>query len=534
MDLTKATELATEGRMSRRDFVQFSLAAGVTAAAATANFDKALAATPKKGGDYIQALTGGGTSDTLDPATTLDTFMINVNAGQLHNNLTEIGSDNQLRGELATEWEGSADASEWTFKLRQGVEFHNGKTMDANDVVESFRHHMGENTKSAAKGIIAAVESVEADGDRVVFKLSGGNADFPYIASDYHLNICPAKEGGGIDWEGGVGTGGYMLKDAADFEPGVRVTVHRNPNYWKEDAAYFDSIENLFIADAAARTSALRTGEIHSMSNLDATTAPLLKRDSSITVLPTYGNKHVVLAMDCRADPFTDNHVRLALKHAIDRQEMVDKIARGFGALGNDHPIGPANVNRATDEEIPQRMYDADKAKFHLKKAGLDKLALTLSVADSAFEGAVDAGALFSESAAKCGIDLTIQREPEDGYWSNVWMKKPFVGGYWGGRPTEDWMFSQVYSSGADWNESYWENRSFNKLLVWARSELDPVKRREMYVEMQHICHDDCGSIIPMFMAYTHAISNKVALPDMIASNWELDGHKNGERWWMA
>ena len=286
IDLEKASDLATEGKMGRREFMQISLAAGVTAAAATANFDKALAATPKAGGTYIQALTGGGTSDSLDPAVILDSFMINVSSGQLRNNLTEIGPDNQLRGEIAEEWEASADAATWTFKLRKGIEFHNGKTVSAEDVVESFRHHMGEDTKSAAKGIIAAVETVEADGkDTVVFKLSGGNADFPFIASDYHLNICPAKDGGGIDWESGVGSGAYMLKDASDFEPGVRAVVHKNPNYWKEDAGYFDEVQNLFVADAGARTSALRTGEIHSMSNLDASTAPLLKRDNSITCL---------------------------------------------------------------------------------------------------------------------------------------------------------------------------------------------------------------------------------------------------------
>ncbi len=533
-ELDKFTDYVATGKMNRREFIQAGIAAGVSVTAASTAFDKARAATPKKGGKFIQGLTGGGSSDSLDPAQILDSFMINTSSGQLRNNLTEIGPDNQLRGELATEWEASPDAAEWTFKLRKGVEFHNGKTVTAEDVVQSFQHHMGDDTKSAAKGIIAAVDSVTADGDNVVFKLSGGNADFPYICSDYHLNICPAKDGGGIDWESGVGSGAYMLKKASDFEPGVRLTVHRNPNYWKEGAGHFDEIENLFLADANARTVALRTGEIHSMSNLDANTAPLLKRDKNVVVMPTYGNKHVVLPMDCRADPFTDNHVRLALKYAIDRQEMVDKIARGFGALGNDHPIGPANVNRATDDEIPQRDFDADKAKFHLKKAGLDSLNLKLSLADSAFEGAVDAGALYSESARKCGINLEIQREPEDGYWSNVWMKKPFLGGYWGGRPTEDWMFSQVYSSGADWNESFWENQTFNKILVWARAELNPERRRDMYVEMQQICHDDCGSIIPMFMAYTHAMSTKIGLPDQIASNWELDGHKNGERWWFV
>lgn len=95
-------------------------------------------------------------------------------------------------------------------------------------------------------------------------------------------------------------------------------------------------------------------------------------------------------------------------------------------------------------------------------------------------------------------------------------------------------MFSQIYSKGADWNESYWDNDRFNQLLVEARAEIDAAKRREMYVVMQRICHDDCGSIIPLFMAYTHAVSSKIGLPEQIASNWELDGHKNGERWWFA
>ena len=533
MNFDKMKTLATEGKVNRREFIQAGIAAGVTVTAASAAYDKALAATAKKGGHYIQGLTGGSSSETLDPATYLDSFMINVGAGQLRNNLTEIGPDNQLRGELAESWEASADAKTWTFKLRKGVEFHNGKTMTADDVVTSFQHHMGEDTKSGAKGIIKSVESVKADGDSVVFTLSGGNADFPYLSSDYHLNICPAKDGK-MDWESGQGTGGYMLESAGDFDPGVRAKVKRNPNYWKEDAAYFDSIENLFIADAAARTSALRTGEIHSMSNIDTATAPLLQRDDSIVVLPTYGNKHACLIMDCRAVPYKDNNVRLAMKWAIDRKEMVEKVARGFGQVGNDHPIGPANVNRATDDEIPQREYDIDKAKYYLKQAGMDSLSVKLSLADTAFEGAVDAGQLYSESAAKAGIDIEIVREPEDGYWSNIWMKKPFIGGYWGGRPTEDWMFSQVYSEGADWNESFWSNKKFNEILVEARAELDPTKRRDMYVEMQQICHDDCGSAIPMFMAYTHAISKKVGLPGQIASNWELDGHKNGERWWFA
>lgn len=529
-DMDRLEKLAGAGRISRRDFVQRAALAGIAATTALAKFDTATAA-PQSGGTLRQALTGGGTGDVLDPAQTLDSYMINVSSGQLRNCLTEVGPDGQLRGELAESWEASDDAAEWRFKLRSGVEFHNGKSLTAEDVVASFNHHRGEDTSSAAKGLVTAITDIKADGDSVVFQLDGGNADFPFIASDYHLVICPGNDDGSIDWQSGAGTGGYVLES---FEPGINTVVRRNPNYWKENAAYFDSVENLFISDVAARTNALRSKELDSITNLDLKTVHLLQRDQSINVLSTNGNKHCTFPMHCDTAPFDNPDVRLAIKYAVDREEMLQKIIKGLGELGNDSPVGPANIYRATAEELPQRAYDPEKAKFHLKQAGMDSLAVTLHVASSAFEGAVDAGELMSQSAKACGIDITVQREPDDGYWSNVWLVKSFCASYWGGRPTEDWVFSQIYQAGADWNESRWDNEQFNKLLLEARAELDTNKRREMYVEMQRICHDDCGSIIPLYMAYTHAVTTRIGLPEQIASNWELDGHKNAERWWFA
>ena len=158
-------DLMESRRIGRREFIGRAAAAGVVATTASAYFDSVMAATPKSGGHYRQALTGGGTGDVLDPAQTLDSFMINVSSGQLRNNLTEIAPSGQLRGELAESWEASADAATWTFKLRQGVEFHNGKTLSAADVVDSFNHHRGEASKSAAKGIVAPIKEVKADGD---------------------------------------------------------------------------------------------------------------------------------------------------------------------------------------------------------------------------------------------------------------------------------------------------------------------------------------------------------------------------------
>lgn len=520
------------GELSRRGFIVAALGAGVASTTVFGHVDRVQAATPKKGGRFRQALTGGGSGDTMDPAQILDSYMINVSFGMLRNNLTEIGSDGQLTGELAESWEATPDAATWTFKLRQGVEFHNGKTLEAADVVASINHHRGEDTDSAAKGIVAPITDVKTDGkDTVVFTLSGGSADFPFLMSDYHLGICPAKDDGSIDWESGVGTGGYSLES---FDPGVRTVVKRNPNYWKEGRAHFDEVESLFVPDANARNTGLQTGELDCITNLDLNTVSLMRQVPTIQVFETFGNKHATMPMHCNTAPYDNNDVRLALKYSIDRNEFVEKLLQGLGEVGNDHPIGPANIYRATPEELPQREYDPEKAKFHLKKAGMENLTVDFHIADTAFEGAVNGAQLFAETAKAAGITVNVVREPDDGYWSNVWLKKPFSGSYWGGRPTEDWVFSQIYSSGADWNESFWENERFNELLIQARAELDTTKRREMYVEMQRICNEDCGSIIPIYMAYTHAASSKIQLPEQMASNWELDGHKNAERWWFA
>ena len=145
-----------------------------------------------------------------------------------------------------------------------------------------------------------------------------------------------------------------------------------------------------------------------------------------------------------------------------------------------------------------------------------------------------DAGQLMQESARPGGINVEVIREPNDGYWSEVWMQKAFVACYWSGRPTENWMFSQVYAADASWNDTFWKHDRFNELLVMGRAELDSTKRREIYVEMQQIVHHEGGVCLPLFLADVHATTLEVRHPEIIGNNWELDGGKCGERWWFA
>ena len=518
----------TQGRISRRSFMASALAAGLAVPAALTMAEAALAATPKKGGLLRLGLGSGSTTDSLDPATYEGT--VNTVLGYTFaNNLVEVDHEGNLGPELAESYE-SSDATTWIFKLRQGVEFHNGKTLTPEDVIASINHHRGTDSTSAAAGLVAQIKDIRADGNSVVFELNAANADFPYVMSDYHLLILPS-EGGAIDPTSGIGTGGYVLDG---YDPGVRVEASRFANYFKEGRAHFDQVELLSIIDVTARQNAVMTGDVDAIDRVDPKTVALLGNVPSLNILERTSTLHYTFPMRLDSPPFDNYDLRMAVKLAVKRQELVDKILLGHGSLGNDHPISTANRFHA---DLPQREFDPERAADHLKKSGFTGT-LQLSAAEAAFAGAVDAAQLIASSAAEVGISIEVVREPNDGYWSNVWNKKPFSASYWSGRPTEDWMFSSGYTADIEWNEAAWRTTEsavrFNEIVVAARAELDQDKRRSMYAEAQMLISDDGGSLIPMFANHIMAVSKGVAHDENVAANWELDGAKAPERWWKA
>ncbi|MEM7224099.1 MAG: ABC transporter substrate-binding protein [Pseudomonadota bacterium] len=518
-----------DGTIGRRDFLQASTALGLAALAGPVLAGQAEAAEPNKGGHLRLGTAEGSTSDTLDPAPDSSAFITMLSSTYL-SQLTEVDADGNLQPQLAESFEASDDAKQWVFKLRKGVEFHDGKPLVAEDVVATINHHRGEDSKSSLKAFANQVADIRADGDhQVIIDLVEGNADFPFVLSTGAFSILPSKDGQ-AQTTSGIGSGTYKLDN---IELGVRANLTRNPNAFKDDVGHFDSAEIIIIADAAARQNALVSNEVDLIDKVELKTAHLLEKNPGVEVLDCTGTLHYTFPMDTRRAPFDDNNVRMALKHAIDRQEILDKVLKGHGAVGNDHPISPAN--RYFNSELPPRPYDPDKAKHYLKKAGLDNLQVELSASEAIWNGALDAVVLYREQAAKAGIDIVANRVPNDGYWSNVWMKHPWAASYWSGRPTEDWMFSQGYADDSSWNETFWKNDRFNSLLRAARAELDDTKRRDMYWEMQALVRDDGGALVPLFANHVMAYKkDRVGPTQKVACNWNLDGYKLIERWSSA
>jgi peptide/nickel transport system substrate-binding protein len=451
-------------------------------------------------------------------------FMAHLNF-QLRNCLVEISPDFEAIPELAEKFEPRDGAREWAFKLRKGVEFHDGKTLTSEDVIYSINLHRAKDSKSAAKALLKSVSDISVDGDWIVFSLDSANADFPYVLADYHLVIVPA---GAQDFGKGIGTGGYSLDQ---FDPGVRSLVKRNANYWKADRANFAEVEMLNIVDPFARSTALLGGSVDAIVQAELKTVSRLQNVSDLQLIEGVGTQHMTMPMRVDTAPFDNVDVRLAVKYACDREQLVKTVLFGHGVAGNDHPIAP--VNRYFASDIPVRTYDPDKARFHLKKAGRDRLGVQLHASDTVLGIGVDSAVALQASAAKAGIDIEVVREPADGYWDRVWLNEPWYEGFWAGRPTEDWMFTQGYAADASWNEGHWKNERFNTLLRQARGELDTEKRREMYREMQLLCRDDGGSLIPMFINVVDAATRRIAF-NKVGTNLDGDGARCAERWWFA
>ncbi len=212
-------------------------------------FVKAARAEPKKGGTFRMGVGHGATTDSLDPATYPDQFTGTMGWGATGNSLTEMNAKGEVVPDLAESFEPADDAKSWVFKLRKGVTFHNGKNVTAEDVVASYRHHMGADSKSAAKSILTAVTDIKADGDNVIFTLKRRQCRLPVPGQRLSYSDHADQVDGKADWQSGVRTGPFKL---VKFEPGVSAKMVRNENFYKD--VWFDEFEMLCIPDVAART----------------------------------------------------------------------------------------------------------------------------------------------------------------------------------------------------------------------------------------------------------------------------------------
>ncbi len=489
---------------TRRDILQWLSGAGIAAAAGIGILGHAtevVAQTPKRGGKMRVAGHSTSAKDTLDPAKqTLSTDYIR---GYIYyNGLTRLDGNVAAQPELAESFESNATATAWIFQLRTGVEFHDGKSLTAQDVVYSLMRHKDPAVGSAAKTLSEQIDSVTADGTGTVrVKLKAAYADLPIMLGTSHFMIL---KDGTKDFATAVGTGPYKMKE---FSPGVRSIGTRNPSYFKQGRPYLDEIEFFGIQDGVARVNALVSGNVHAITNLPPSAIEEVKNRPELALFNTPSATFSEIVMMVDRKPTDNPDLRLAIKYLLDRERYVKTVLKGYGQLGNDHVVPPNDplYNKA----IPQRTVDIEKAKFHLAKAGLANGKLEMIVSDAAI-GTVEMGQILQQTAARAGLTIDLKREPADGFWSNIWLKRAFYGGQWNARPTIDIMLSLGWTSTAAWNEAAYKDPALDKLILQGRSELDSTKRKQIYGEIQKMLHEQGGNAVFGFSDFLDGLSAKV------------------------
>jgi peptide/nickel transport system substrate-binding protein len=419
--------------------------------------------------------------------------------------LVRPGTSGKPEPNLATEWSANDSATEWTFRLREGVKFHDGTDFDASDVVYSLEHVRDPALDSPAASVIAMVDTIEAvDPLTVKMTLSAPYADLALQLMDYRIRMIPE---GSADTIGktGIGTGPFIQ---VTLDPEGTTVLKANPDYW-EGPPGVETVEIIGIPDTQARVQALLSGQIDMLGygDLSGQQLALFENNPKFKVLSVTTGDWMGIVFRTDTEPFTDARVRRALRIATDRQAIIDLVLGPDGGVVTcDHPVWTGDQYRAPFDCPPQ----IDEAKRLLADAGYpDGIEIDVTTSDLRSTW-IDMVQVYQQQVAQAGIKVNIVKAPADGYWSEVWMKEPAVTTSWGQRPA-DQILNEDYRGGAPWNETYWNRPDFDKLLDLARQELDFEKRTALYHELQRILYEEGGSFIPFHVNQAVATTARVS-----------------------
>jgi peptide/nickel transport system substrate-binding protein len=478
----------------RRLILTLTLAIGVSAAATA----------PALAQGTLRAAVGT-TLNQLDPAkTTIGDEYIYVHL--VFNGLSRIGPDMTVKPDLAESWTASEDLKTWTFKLRSGVKFHHGRTLDSEDVVSTMRRILDPATGSRARTSLTMVDSVEGvDPLTVQFKLNIPYAGFGDIFADRQLRIVPKDKVGELPTQP-IGTGPFMFKS---WSPGNRMELVKNPDYFEKGMPKLDGVTLLVIPEAAARIAALESGSIDILWNLPYESVDKFKNSSTIRLdsvaTPTWDG----VILNNERPPFNDVRVRQALAATIDKEALVELALFGQGEP-TFSPIPPSHpyFNKTLKFNPP----DIAKAKKLLAEAGFPNGFDVPMQVPQEREQRVRVGVAVRDMARAAGIRINVERVPFASYAANVAGKaQMYVDGYFA-RPTIDTALYPFYHSTGSWNRQLWlyKETRIDQLLDEARKTNDDAARKALFEKFQAVVDETVPSIIAYSAAHVNGVSKKV------------------------
>lgn len=516
---------------TRREVLQTSLLAGAGLALAptllACGGDSSESATsaspsagagPKKGGSLRVGTVGGSAKETPDGQIGGETVPNVALTHCMYDSLLTWSNDYALENLMADEVTVNGDASVWTVRIKDGVEFHNGKTVTADDIIWSYKRIIDPKDPKTGSANLAQLKPSglrKIDDLTVEFTLTEPNAVFDE-ALGYYINCIMPQ-----DWSAAdpIGTGPFKL---TEFKPGEGFKFVRNENYFGQ-IPWVDELAIMEFADTTARVNALLDGTADAISDLPSAQIKVVEA-GGMKALDAKTGAWQPIYMNLKAKPFTDVRVRQAFKLIPDRQAMIEQAYAGLGSLGNDM-YAPFDPGYPTD--IPQRTQDLEQAKSLLKQAGYSDLTVTLVTSDAVGSGVVAAAQVYAEMAKGAGVTVKVDKVDSAIIYGDRYLSWPFSQDFW---YTHNYL-TQVTSASlptSPYNATHWADDEWSKIVNEAFRTGDVTKRNELIAQAEQIQFDNDGLIIWSFNDQVDGYSSKVGgvVPDkggVPLSGWRLN-----------
>lgn len=465
---------------------------------------------PKRGGTFRIGVSGGSAKDFID-GQNIVTRPDQARIVTGWETLVVFDSQFKLKFDgLAEEIEANKKADVWTIRVRDGIEFHNGKTLSAADVRYSLQRLINKKLGLFGGAALQAIDPqrikrLDKRTVRCTLKQPDGtilDALGQYIAGVVPAGYSPTAVGKASP---NVGTGPYKLQS---FTPGQQSVHVRNPNYWRTGQPYFDRVVIIDFPDDTARVNALLGGQIDAMTDVPPAQVAVVNGHSGTKVLESPSAAWTPICMRVDAPPFDDVRVRQAMRLIADRPQMIAQALSGHGRIGNDLY---APFDEAFASSLAQRHQDLDRAKSLLKAAGKEGLTVDLQSTNGAL-GMNEGAQVFAQQAKAAGVTVNVKILDSGAFYGDQYLKWPFSTDFWGSRN----YLSQVAAGSlptSPYNETHWPDAAHQKFLALdkqARVTADRKKRTEIMREMQKMEYDAGGYIIWGFSTLLDGYNTKV------------------------
>jgi peptide/nickel transport system substrate-binding protein len=524
------------GTISRREFVARATVVGMSIPLAgflasacgvdrqdVAKVDPKQTKPPQPGGTIRTGI--GAPAGALDPVTANNEGALAV-LGQSGEYLTWSDSQLKLRPRLAESWKPNADGSVWTFKIRQGVKFHDGQRMSAEDVVATIDRLAdpkgSSNALSVFAGVLSKGQSKAVDPTTVEFKLDAPNGNFPYLLSsdNYNAIILPKNYDG--DWEKTfIGTGPWKLEK---HDPEVSVSYVKNPDYWDPSRRPVpDRQEVKFYEQEPAEVLALLGNEVDIVSHYSVSGGKALLTSDDVRTTEYSSSVHRQLHMRTDQEPFKDKRVRQALALLVNRENLVDGLLDTKSDYGNDSPFAPAY--RSTDKSVKQRRRDVEQAKQLLADAGKSDGFTVQLDGWNGFE-MPDYAQLVQDDVRPAGITIKLNITDAASYYGDAtfgnsrWLDSNMGITEYGHRGVPNVLLGAPLKSDGTWNSAHFKNKRYDDLVAEYVAALDLGAQRRVARQIQELLLDETPIIFSYFYFWLSG-----ARPDVSGYETTAMGH---------